>query len=317
MINKSLIFLFIFSYLLITPIKAKVELDTSKIKNYFIIKEFYLEDKNRFMAIRSYEYNANKYYLIVNLDTLKTSIITENKKKSFKKTAEKSLLKTNYNILKEKALKNSRPLANAGINDSFHKTKNEIYLTIDMCPSSKKGYEKELFEEFLNLNESKKKIPIAIAITYRWVEDHKKEFFSLIHNQNLDITWINHSKNHYYNPKEELSKNFMLNSKTNLNEEIIEVEKMLILNNQTPSMLFRLPGLVSNKKLINSLVYDFSLIPLGTNNWLVKSNREISDGDIILIHGNLNEKEGVKKLINKQYNIKRFKSIYNSLLTDK
>lgn len=307
-----LIIIFIF---ITIPLKADIQLDTSKIKNYTITKEFYTLNDNRFMIIRIYNYEFDTYFLVINLDTLKTSIINLSEKLKLKKANKSILSNSNYNILRKKVFQNSFSLANAGINDSLHKNKNEIYLTIDMCPSSKKGYEKELFEEFLKLDETEKKIPIAIAITNRWINDHKKEFSSLIHNQNLDITWINHSKNHYYEPKEELAKNFMLNSKTNLKEEIIEVEKMLILNNQIPSILFRLPGLISNEKLIKTLINDFSLIPLGTNNWLVKSKRAIIDGDIILIHGNLNEKDGVLKLIKSQLDLNMFKSIYNSLLT--
>ncbi|WP_419765031.1 MAG: hypothetical protein ACNI28_01220 [Arcobacter sp.] len=307
----------IFFVVFFIPLNADIQIDTSQIKNYIVKKEFYTQGKNRFMIFRSYTYKENSYFLLINLDSLKTSIISNTQKEKLKKSGKSILSNSNYSKLVAKVFKNSSILSNAGINKSLHKKKNEIYLTIDMCPSSKKGYEKELFEEYLKSTEINKKIPISIAITYRWVKDHKKEFFSLIHNENLDITWINHSKNHYYNPIEKLSKNFMLNSKTNLREEVIEVEKLLILNNLTPSILFRLPGLISNQKLINSLVYEFSLIPLGTNNWLVKSDKEVSNGDIILIHGNLNEKEGVEKLINNQPNINRFKSIYNSLLTDK
>ncbi|WP_428023146.1 hypothetical protein [Arcobacter sp.] len=309
MIKKSLISLFVF---FMTSLNAQIQLDTSIIKNYSIIKEFYIINQKKFMAIRSYEYNSRINFLLIDLDTLKTSVISQNEKKKLKKTTDAVLLKTNYFELREKALDNSEVMANAGINDSINKI--GINLTIDMCPSSKKGYEKELFEEYLKFNESNKKVPIAIAITYKWVNEHKKEFLSLIENKNLDITWINHSTNHYYNPFEKLSENFMLNSKTNLEEEVIEVEKMLLLNNQIPSMFFRFPGLISNKKIVNSLVNRFSLLPLGTNNWLAKSKKSITNGDIILIHGNLNEKQGVVKLIQNKKDIKQFDSIYNSLL---
>ena len=307
--------LIVFLLFIVISLQASIQFNTSKIKNYKVIKEFYSQNKNKFMAIRSYEYNSKRFYLLIDLDTLKTSIITQDEKKNLKKTDESLLLKTNYLSIREKALANRYIMANAGINESIQKYKNEVYLTIDMCPSSKKAYEKELFEKFLKSKDKNKKIPISIAITYRWVKAHKNEFSSLIENQNLDITWINHSKNHYYNPFEKLSNNFMLNSKTDLKEEIIEVEKMLIINNQTPSILFRFPGLISSEKLINFLIKEFSLIPLGTNNWLVKSKKKIDDGDIVLIHGNLNEKEGVEMLIKNQDSLKRFKPIYNSLLT--
>ena len=306
------------SFLLFFTSLYAIELDISKIKNYTILKEeFYTLNQNKYMAIRAYELDSKSYFLLINLDTLKTKIITSSEKSKLKKVDKLILLNTNFDILRKKALQNSFPLANAGINDSFKRNKDEIYLTIDMCPSSKKGYEKELFEEFLNLNNLDKKIPISVAITYNWGVSHEDEFLSLIHNPYLDITWINHSKTHYYNPKEELSKNFMLNSSNNLEEEILDVEKMLILNHQIPSILFRFPGLISNKEIVNKLVYDYSLIPLGTNNWLAKSNSAIIDGDIILVHGNLNEKVGIVKLTNDLKNLELLKPIFNSFVSTK
>lgn len=313
--SKLKIKLFFYFLVFICSSLEAIELDTSKIKNYTITREFFTQNQNKYMLIRKYEQESKIYFLGINLDTLRTSIIDSTRKLKLKKANQSILLNSNYDALRKKAFENSISLSNAGINDSFSKKKDEVYLTIDMCPSSKQSYEKEFFEEFLDLKELNKKIPISIAITYKWVKDHKEEFLSLITNPHLDITWINHSKNHYYNPKEELSKNFMLNIHNNLPEEIEEVEKMLLLNNQIPSILFRFPGLISNKKIVKELLDTYSLIPLGTNNWLVKSNKAITDGDIILVHGNLNEKAGVTILSEKLKDLKTLKPIYNSLLS--
>ena len=308
----SLCYLILFLLFVSIPLKANVQLNTSKIKNYKVIKSFYTDSQNKFLLIRSYRYNSKSFFLSINLNSLKTSIITQKEKVKLKK-ADKSILKnTNYDILSKKALENIFPLSNAGINDSIKKKPHEMYLTIDMCPSSKKGYEKELFEKFLDLKEVDKKIPIAISITYRWVKAHKKEFLSLLNNKKLDITWINHSRNHYYDKNQKvLEKNFMLYFKTNLDIEILDVEKMLLLNNQVPSIFFRFPGLISSAKINKRVIKEFSLIPLGTNNWLVKSKKVAIDGNIILIHGNLNEHEGIKKLFKDVKDVKLFKSIYN------
>ncbi|ADG93639.1 conserved hypothetical protein [Arcobacter nitrofigilis DSM 7299] len=303
--------------LALTPLKADVQLDTSKIKNYKVIKSFYKDSKNKFLIIRSYNYKTKTFFLAINLNSLKTTVMTQNEKEKLTK-ADKSILEnTNYNILVNKALQNSFALSNAGINDSIKKKPHEMYLTIDMCPSSKKGYEQELFEKFLDLKQIDKKIPIAISITYRWVKGHKKEFLSLINNKKLDITWINHSRNHYYDKNEKvLEKNFMLYFKTNLNVEILDVEKMLLLNNQIPSIFFRFPGLISSAKINKRVINEFSLIPLGTSNWLVKSKKVAIDGNIILVHGNLNEHEGIKMLFKEVKDVKVFKSIYKPFLIE-
>ena len=93
MIKKSLISLFIF---FMTSLNAQIQLDTSSIKNYSIIKKFYIINQKKFMAIRSYEYNSRINFLLIDLDTLKTSIISQNEKKKLKKTTATVLLKTNY-----------------------------------------------------------------------------------------------------------------------------------------------------------------------------------------------------------------------------
>ena len=97
----------------------------------------------------------------------------------------------------------------------------------------------------------------------------------------------------------------MLHNVKNFNNEIFEVEKMLLLNNQLPSIFFRFPGLVSNGQLIDSLIYNYSLIPLGASNWLAKSNKDIKEGQIILVHGNSNEHKGIilfnKYLLNNKF----------------
>ncbi len=316
--KKSKVFFYYFIafvLLALIPLKANVQLDTSKIKNYKVIKSFYKDSENKFLLIRSYNYKSKSFFLAINLNSLKTIILTQNEKSKLEKVDKSILKNTNYDILVNRALENSFPISNAGINDSIKKNPHEMYLTIDMCPSSKKGYEKELFEKFLNLKEVNRKIPIAISITYRWVKAHKKEFLSLINNKKLDITWINHSRNHYYDKNEKvLEKNFMLYFKTNLDVEILDVEKMLLLNNQIPSIFFRFPGLISSAKINKRVINEFSLIPLGTSNWLVKSKKVAIDGNIILVHGNLNEHEGIKLLFKDVKDVKLFKSIYNPFL---
>ena len=174
-----------------------------------------------------------------------------------------------------------------------------------MCPSSKKGFEKSFFKKIIK--DSNKKTAIAIAITNKWIKTHKKDFEWILENKNyFDITWINHSSTHYYDKNEkDLEKNFILHHTNNFEVEILEVEKMLILNGEIPSLLFRFPGLVSNKYLIEELIKKYSLIPIGTNNWLAKEEKSIETGDIILIHGNLNEHKGIEILNNNisKYNL--------------
>ncbi len=295
----KVIFLFFafFSFLFSEEIK-NVELDLNKIQNYKVIKEQYLYENREVLLIREFEMEKKAFYLAIDPNSLETLVIEKNEK--LIKAKEDILKNSNFQKLTSKANKNKLLLANAGINAPLN-LNNKKYLTIDMCPSSKKGFEKEFFQNIINLQKTQnQKISIAVAITYDWVLGHKEEFLWLINHKNsLDITWINHSKTHFFDRKEEdLSKNFMLKNKKAFKNEVLDVEKMLILNHQIPSILFRFPGLISDKELVEKLLNNYSLVPLGTNNWLVKTQKEMGKNDIVLVHGNLNEHLGIE-MINK------------------
>lgn len=299
MYKMKAIFLFFvfFSFLFSEEIK-NVELDLSKIQNYKIIKEQYLQKNREILLIREFQMEKKAFYLAIDPNSLETLLVEKNEE--LIKAKEDILKNSNFEKLTSKADKNKLILANAGINAPLN-LNNKKYLTIDMCPSGKKGFEKEFFQNIINLQKTQnQKIPIAVAITYDWVLGHKEEFLWLINHKNsLDITWINHSKTHFYDRKEEdLSKNFMLRNKKDFENEVVDVEKMLILNHQTPSILFRFPGLISDKELVEKLLNIYSLVPLGTNNWLVKTQKEMGKNDIVLVHGNLNEHLGIE-MINK------------------
>jgi hypothetical protein len=174
-----------------------------------------------------------------------------------------------------------------------------------MCPSSKQKFEKEMFIRTANLE--KGATPIAICITGAWVLKHHKEFKWLIKQdkeKKLDITWVNHSWNHVYKRKTSYKNNFLLIKGTNFDMEVCSTEVMLLEHGITPSIFFRFPGLVSNKKTINRL-RELTLIPLGADAWL-NIGQKPKLGSVILVHGNCNEHAGIKKLF-KFYNKKRNK----------
>lgn len=78
----------------------------------------------------------------------------------------------------------------------------------------------------------------------------------------------------------------------NLDTEILLTEQYLLEHNQTPSVFFRFPGLVSNTLLLNQLK-KFGLIPLSADAWLAK-DEQVSPGGIVLVHGNGNEPLGIR-----------------------
>lgn len=175
---------------------------------------------------------------------------------------------------------------------------NGVFLTVDMCPS-RKPFEATFFQDLTaRAALTHHPIPIAIAITGLWILGHPDEFNWLLKQvaaNKLQITWINHSFSHQYYRDLPLQANFMLLTQSNVEAEILDTEKLLLQNHQLPSVFFRFPGLVSDQKLIVTL-RQFGLIPVGSNAWLAK-NQEAKNGSIILVHGNSNEPEGIKKVL--------------------
>ena len=274
-----------------------------KINNYHF-KSGCIQNNNILeVVLREFEYKNKKFYLVVNPNTLKTKIINYNL--LFKCPLD--IYKTRYyKLLNYSIINTKHPLQNDGIT----KAKSGIYLTTDLCPSSKRGFEKRLYHSIMNY--FKNPVPVTIFITKKWIQKHYKEFSLLkkwqLENR-LDITWGNHTANHIYHKGLALNKNFVLSKEEHLKKDILDLEIELIKNGVTPSVFFRFPGLISNIKSLRT-VYNLGLITIGSNAWLAKGKMPIN-GSIILVHGNKNEPKGVDiflKLLKSGY-IKKLDSI--------
>ena len=263
----------------------------------------YYEDKLH-IAIRSYSHNAIGYFLLVEPNTLRTicvrkgdirhrkPVLGQNENGYYTKEA---IATTPYGFMLERLKNTTHPITNDGITHSMRQHEpNQIFLTIDLCPSNK-PFEKAFFERLAALT---KLVPIVIFITEFWRTLHAEEFQWLIEQQRqgtLQITWGNHSATHlYYHDLHDaagLERNFLLDSGTNLDFELFEIEKSLIAHGQTPSVFFRAPGLVTDEKLMHQL-NRVGLITIGADAWLAKGELPCS-GSIVLVHGNSNEPAGI------------------------
>ncbi|RXJ96346.1 hypothetical protein CRV00_01640 [Malaciobacter molluscorum] len=279
----------------------------TQIKQYKVVTGSFFYKDTYYSFLRSFYKNEKKYFLVVNEENLKTRIFKLSELSSI-------ILADNTNTKYKKLLKKyntSFKLQNFGVTSI--KT-NKVYLTADLCPSSKKGYEDEFIKFFISRYYENSALNITFFVSGNWIKKHKDDFLELIRFQKqnkLNITWGNHTLTHYYNSSLPLNQNFLLKKGTNLKEEILNVEKILIENDVLPSILFRFPGLVSNEK-IAKYVNTLGLIPVGSNAWLAKE-QDIHDGSIILIHGNKNEPLGIKKAISI---FKKNNFIFGSILND-
>jgi hypothetical protein len=173
-----------------------------------------------------------------------------------------------------------------------------LFLTVDMCPS-KRAFEREMFEAVMSLPQQKKgPVPVAVAMTGAWLERHKGELAWLLRQVaegRLAITWVNHSYSHPYEPSVPLEGNFLLAPGVDFQREVLATETLLLENGLVPSPFFRFPGLVSGEKLLAEL-RELSLIPIGSDAWLAKGEVP-RKGSFILIHGNGNEPQGIRKVL--------------------
>ena len=263
-------------------------LSAHNLQNYKAVNYCGTYDNKNISVIRDFIIDGNKNLLVVDNNSLQTKIIPKTR-----------ITKTecDNNSEYKKLLKLSHlppyPLQNDGIINIG----NGIHITTDMCPSSKKGYEQRLYIGLAKY--LKRPVPVTIFVSGRWIKKHPKAFDELLDMQkdgNLSIIWGNHTYRHIYHPHKSLKQNFVLSPEERFIPDILDLEKLLISKGLTPSVFFRFPGLVSDKKTIEE-VAKLGLITIGSDAWLAKGQKP-KNGSIILVHGNKNEPKGVDILLN-------------------
>jgi peptidoglycan/xylan/chitin deacetylase (PgdA/CDA1 family) len=278
---------FIFSIcLFILSLFAQEIKSLNHIKEYKVLNKTVSFKNTYFTILRSFKIENKNFYLVIDNNSMKTSMIE--KEKLIDTFELNSFYTSRYLKLVEKYTKPPYTLQNYGLK---HISSKKIFLTIDMCPSSKIGYENNFFKD---LSAYGKAVSITIFISGKWIKKHEDNFLELIDMQKkglLDITWGNHTYNHFYIPNKKLEQNFLLIPNTNIEDEILETEKLLLSYGIVPSIFFRFPGLVSDEKSIKT-VKKLGLIPVSSDSWIAKGEK-LDKGSIVLLHGNRNEHKGI------------------------
>jgi hypothetical protein len=179
-------------------------------------------------------------------------------------------------------------LENAGLK---HGEGDGAFLTGDLCPSSK-PMDRDFIEK---LAAEGPHAPIALSISGLWLTHHYADYLWLIDKQAsgaIDIVWTNHSYHHPFKRGVAFDRNFLLTPGVDADAEILDTERLLIANGQTPSLFFRFPGLISNAPLMQA-ARRHHLISLGADAWLALRQRP-KPGSIVLVHPNGNEPAGLK-----------------------
>jgi hypothetical protein len=173
-----------------------------------------------------------------------------------------------------------------------------VVLTIDLCPSRTpldRGFFTQVIDAFRPVE---RPVPVGVSVTGIWMLEHPDDLRWLRDRAaagDLEITWINHSYHHAYDPRRPLSRDFLLEPGTDLEAEVLRTEVAMLERGILPSVFFRFPGLVSDQKTFERVV-SFGLIPTGSDAWLAKGQRP-TPGSIVLVHGNGNEPRGVRDFL--------------------
>jgi hypothetical protein len=253
------------------------------------------------IIIRKFLKNNQDYYFTVNPETLDSGIMAGDTLSEIKAIDWPSIfnkyVNTYYIKTFKEALKNADQLQNAGITHVRPESPG-LDLTVDLCPS-RHPLDRNLFLQLITAFGSiESPVPVAVSVTGTWMNTHKNDLewlIGLARENRLAITWVNHSYHHRTEKNLPLKKNFLLESGTNIDDEVLQTEVLMLENNIIPSVFFRFPGLVSDRKLVEKII-GFGLIPLGSDAWLAK-NQWPEQGSIVLVHANGNEPVGINKFL--------------------
>lgn len=256
---------------------------------------YYAKDKKIRIAIRRFTYGAKEKLLVVDPYTFDTFITDAASIDTSQEVKRDALSRTPFVRALERYTAPDGKLHNSGIVKGEDET-GGLFLTVDLCPS-RKEFDKELFTSTMELD-PKTPAPVALAISGLWIERHRDDFDWIVKEEKagrLAVTWVNHTYSHPYNPRKRNIENFLLTPGTDFEKEALREEAVLIEHGEVPSPFFRFPGLVSSDELLLKLK-GLSLIPIGANAWIAKGEVP-KKGSIILVHGNGNEPEGIKRLL--------------------
>ena len=181
-----------------------------------------------------------------------------------------------------------KALANMGLT---HGQGGGSFLTGDLCPSAR-----PLDRGFLELVAKEGAgAPLALSISGGWILHHQADLDWLrqkIESGAFSVSWVNHSYSHPFAKNRPNEQNFLLTPGLDIDAEILETERLMLMNGLTPSVFFRFPGLISDASLMQKL-RERHLVVLGADSWIALGPPP-REGSIMLVHPNGNEPVGLK-----------------------
>ena len=246
------------------------------------------------LSLRRWQDAGEWNYFILNPSTLKTSWYSGKDLQPLKPLAwQLAIAGTPYGLALAAERMRDNALQDAGLQRA-DTTKRGFSLTIDLCPSEKPLDRAFFMDLVAAFDKTERPVPVTISLTGVWMKSHSEDLLWLRQmntKKQLAITWVNHTYHHKFNPGRPLTTNFILTPGTNPMQEILLQEQAMIAAKIRPSVLFRFPGLVSDKVVFDS-VLALGLLPIGSDAWLAKGQKPVS-GSLVLVHANGNEPQGL------------------------
>ncbi|NDC83450.1 hypothetical protein EB093_07315 [bacterium] len=284
--------------------------------------------ENRVIVMtRVFRSESESWGLIVDSDTLTTSVQPLRSVTALRPATPDRYHATRYARLMAIVANGRHPLANDGV---VAVGGSGVAITVDLCPSPK-PFDRDIFSilrahihsqsqhrltiaasgygplkglvqngsdgAFRNKGFKHPSIPVALCVSGRWIESHPDDLAWITANVasgHIQVTWVNHSYSHFYDPRRPLENNFLLASPNSFESEVLKSEVTMLSRGLVPSIFFRFPGLISSPELVHRLIALHD-IPIGANAWLAKGERPV-EGSIVLVHGNGNEPLGIDVL---------------------
>ncbi len=269
---------------------AHAQISPTQVRDYRpVFQECHGAGGGQRLAIRRMEIDGNGMLLTVDPATLVTRLERE-QDWSCADTDDEHQKDTRYvrAIRSSTAAAPTEVIANGGL---LRGSAAGSFVTGDLCPSHRR-FDRAFLEKLRAVSTP---LPVALAISGTWLTRHEADFQWLREQERagtLKITWVDHSYDHPFVPGRPLADNFMLMPGVDMRAELLDTERLLIANGETPSVFFRFPGLISNPALMQA-VGGYHLIVLGAGAWLARSPRA-RPGDIVLVHLNGNEPAGLE-----------------------
>lgn len=261
----------------------------ARVHEYAPVFESCAKDGETRLATRRMRLDGEKLLLAVDPQTLKTSL-ERDACWACEPTTDEAQAETRLMKAVRPPADPDRPpaLVNAGL---IHGKGAGAYITGDLCPSHH-PLDRAFIEEVAAQGPG---TPLTLAVSGAWIARHGADFAWLQERAragDIDITWADHSYSHPYAPGLKDAQNYLLRPGVDLDREIVETEKILIANGETPSVFFRFPGLVADAALLQKL-QERHLVALGADSWLALGPPPRA-GSIVLVHPNGNEPGGLQ-----------------------